>query len=591
MEQIQAAALRQSYDLGSGPQSFDQLAFSPNESSNPRPRYSFTSVPAPFAPAEFQRDRIPSTGGWGSDQPDLAALRSRDSGSLAIAPDQTIPSTSPSENDTTKIAQLFSSQLDRSRPAKRQKTDQAYELQQPFAMDLSLLTTYYDQFHPLVGILPEPDTVLRIVADVTHYAVSHAFGTVLELLHGVRPLSVTNGTHDQAQNSQIDPAVTKGRKAIKSSAFENVKQLSDYLQGTLTQDLTSRSSSENLVTVWTLTLTILLAEDDVTPDSPLLATSQLIAASMRILHHLETAEAPLPLSTNDKDYLTEVLQGPLNFTILSSKLDTLSHGTSDFSQTTFPLVERIQTRLASDEASYLFSAANALQNVLAVLAFPIGLPMSANARHASLYTVLPMTRLPFPSLRKESPIVGHFERFVHLVLSRDLSGLFVSGILGAAITVADHLVVEFNKGPAQMVYNPLDVHTYSLVTIVLLEFVQNCSIVGLRQSAAMVLELLQPVLEKRSAQFHQDYGYEWFFASPEPDTNADDYRMTHWTDQLLAMIAWVRQRGVSETVKNATEQIVPDIPGLFRKGALTVMDEFGWHVLNQQETGPSTTES
>ncbi|KIV91970.1 hypothetical protein PV10_06455 [Exophiala mesophila] len=591
VEQIQAAALRQSYDMGTGPQSFDQLAFSPNESSNSRPRFSFTSAPAPFAPAEFQRDRIPSTGGWGSDQHDLAALRSRDSGSLAIAPDQTIPSTSPPEQDTTKIAALFSSQLDRSRPAKHQKTDQADEDQQPFAMGQSLLTTYYDQFHPLVGILPEPDTVLRIVADVTP-RVAHAFGTVLELLPSMRPTSVTNGVHDQAQNSQIDPAVTKDRKVLKSSVFENMNRLCEYLLGTSTQGLGSRSSSDNLVLGWTLCLTILLAENDMKPNKSTPATSQLIAASLRIFQHLQTAEVPAPLSTSDKEHVEQVLQGPLNFTILSSKLDTLSHGTSNFSQPGQPpLVERIHTRLASDEASYLFSGANLLQGVLAILEFPVGLQQTSNARHLSLYTHLPMARFPFRSLKKESPIVSYFERFIHLIFARDLSGLMVPVILNAAITMADHLVIEFNKGPSQAVYNPLDIHTYSLVTIVLLEFVQSCSVAGFRQSAASVLELLQPCLEKKSAQFHQDYGYEWFFASAEVDTNTDDYRMTHWTDQLLAMIAWIKERGISESIKNSTEQIFPDIPGLYRKGALTVMDEFGWHILNQQETGPSTTVS
>ncbi|KIW96215.1 uncharacterized protein Z519_03283 [Cladophialophora bantiana CBS 173.52] len=582
-ERVHGLEQKQRQSLDAGPVGFAET-FSPDEPSGPGfNRASSFSAPTtvnPFSRAEFQRDRIPSTGGWGISSI-ASSLRPRASGSLAIAPNETLsPAALLAEEEVNSRIQYrdptktFWSQIRVSRPAKRPRIQGPNEDMEPFKLDEASLAKYYEQYHPLFPLLPERMIVDEVVANA-NFEMQQAFTVAVDLLPDLRAGVTLNGTHDSSSlNNDVDPAISRPTSTLKSTLFENYDKLAAYLFDQVCK-AADHLVDHNLTLLWTLVLVMLTCEYDVKRIEDGGASSRgrqfnvnlcrfVLNQVQRDIAHGSTTVI------SDLAGFTKVLNMAMNCVRFMFKYHALGEGTHPSAMPSAKdlRVQDFSVKALPIEAAYIAISSNQLE-LLADILVPRK-PNSAGARMALKALSESAFDLNVGQLNgspEDSVIYKQLNWFRELLMSpyQDHEPALPSPILDCVDKLTIVLIEEANATANAPRYNPLDLHTWSVATITLCEFVTDLTSKPAVKFARERLEEFRKELQKKSDVMHKHYGFEWFFGG----------KMTHWADALLAMIDYVQKHpSAADEATDETDLFVPTFTGLMEKGWLHALFYF-----------------
>jgi hypothetical protein len=581
-ERVQGLEQKQRQSLDAGQGGFAE-SFSPDDQTGPgfqnrAPSYSAPSTFNPFPRSEYQRDRIPSVG-WSAQSPD-SVLRSRAIGSLAIAPHESFPTSFLEEAANLKFqirdpSQSFFGEIFGTRSSKRQRTqgpDDDMPPVQPLNIDDAFLSNYYQQYHPLVALLPEAGRVIAIVANADP-VMQHAFATAIELLPDLRAAPTVNGTHDA--NTTLDPAISLPRKTLKSDRFQTYDSLQQYVFAQGTGTALHRTEDENLTMVWTMALLAIGAENHVKhlKNSSPLPKSVILPLARFVLDQVRTDNAGISNSASGRrqtTYPDEVTQAH-NCLGVMIQYHALGVGlpASGLVPANYPVnVRDFNVEKTPAEAAYIASSSNLIEmlgqvvlegdashDVRALCGFLLQRHFDT---HLSLYG---------GSVR-DSTISTQIHCFLELILAPfpylapgDSAPVFpVVSALTWADKLATVLISDAQASSAASRYNPLDLYTWSLATTSLCLFATDASTRALAEFAVKRLGALRSELQKKSDAFHRAFGLEWFFGG----------RVEPWADVLLAMIDQAEGRAAAAAAGDGGHDVaaVPNLEQVMMKGLL-----------------------
>ncbi|KAK5205660.1 hypothetical protein LTR41_008728 [Exophiala xenobiotica] len=575
VEHVQKQALRQSLDGSSNLAGYAE-AFSPDEST-PRRHFSFNDPRNPFAPVEFQRDRIPSTGAWGNIAP---GLRPRDVGSLAIAPDQSMPGPPSNQmnHDGLRVSESvkpFWAELESPPPPKRARLDDPYAKLQPFNMNQAHLSKYYDHVHPLFALLPDAETVSRIVHQASP-GLQHSFAVAIVLMGNSENGSVTNGNHaDTTSQFSASPL----RHELPTTAFEDFEELASHVVS-VAQQGGPDTISGCLLCVWTLVLLAAACDSDIRHVQGSSTTkTDLINSSLRMTDQLRATAPTAFVDSMDQSQFDQIVQQSFNCACLLSKLHALSVGSGlqELSvadrQSKDTMVGYADTTKIPPEAGFLTHSSNIVGMVSCLLPLDPYSPIGSQVKRTLAFSLFEDTLKRYPPLTLDSPIVQQTQLFLDLLMSRFPDNEF-SPML---VQMKTAQLAEFLTSHSTTVtpFNPLDMHCWSIVTITFCEFVIHARSEVYTNPASENLSRLKVALQNRSEAFHKTYGYSWFWS--ETKAAADEYRMSHWADCLINMIDNVEVSSTSlPEGAGDNAAVLPNLSLLLAQGWFRVLYHYRW---------------
>lgn len=585
VEQAQKESLRQSIDAGSNVGGYAET-FASDEVTGPafNRTHSFSApTSTPFASSEFERDRIPSSGAWGLNSITSAGIRSRDVGSVAIAPNESISVSqrirTPSKVDET--GNSFHTDFESPPPAKRLRLQSPNARPAPFKMEQTFLSKYHNQIHPRFTLLPDTPTVFGVVGNAVT-GLQHAFAVAVLLLPDFEPPTPINGSHptDTANRIPVRPT-----SSIISDVFDSYDELGLYLVKESREYPSTRSEDENLTILWTLLLLSLECENDIKLLAAVpMSKTELIIASWQILAHLHTKDTLQPdsLTTGfikDRARFTELVEQASNCAALMTQFHAICAGIDPSEltdDTEIPVVGPLDSTKLPVEAAYLAQASNGVGILASMTRTELPSRIARGVYAGAIRLPLKVSLAHYKPLTTDTPVVQQLEAFVELIMCRQARGpqaLQPIRILGWAEKLTDSLVDEFTSTSSTSHFNPLDLHSWSLAAITLCEFVSDVNSEDMAAFAGELLEKLRVPLQKKSDAFHQNYGFDWFYADDK--SKADTYEMSHWTDCLLGMIDHVKAQGpVMERGKSNETVVIPRFPVLLANGWLRVPFHF-----------------
>ncbi|OAP58244.1 hypothetical protein AYL99_07334 [Fonsecaea erecta] len=583
-ERVHGLEQKQRQSLDAGPVGFAE-SFSPDEPTGPgfsnrASSFSASTTVNPFSRAEFQRDRIPSTGGWGISSI-APSLRSRASGSLAIAPNETLPATISEEDANPKpefrdSPRTIFSQIENSHRPKRPRLQGSNEDSPPFKMEHSSLPRYYEQYHPLFPLLPDHDIVDAVVsnADVD---MQHALAIAVDLLPDLRAGATLNGAHNSSfsLNHDLDPAISRPTRTLSSTQFANYEKLLEYLGNLVNGVPATHSMDTSLALAWALALISLTCEYDVKHlagegDKSKL---QLLNHSRYVLVQLQVAAArgEAPTSFPDLASFVHTVNLATNCVLLLTKYHWLSIALhpGEVTRSRYLSIRNVDPKAITVEAAYLQTSSHQLD-----LLFKIILPhedASTDMKMAHkdfLQTAFDVHLCSYDETLRNSAIVKQFHWFMELLMSpyQPQTPPFPTPILDCAVNLASVLIEDAKATSGAPRYNPLDLHTWSVATITLCEIIADVSSKPIVDYASKHLEQLRAELQKKSDAMHKHYDFEWFFGE----------KMKHWTDGLMSMIDYALEEHVSAVGENRSNAVmlVPNFAEMMEKGWLRALVYF-----------------
>ncbi|KAH0843560.1 hypothetical protein AYO21_10577 [Fonsecaea monophora] len=576
-ERVHGLEQKQRQSLDAGPAGFVE-SFSPDEPSGPgfnrASSFSASQTVSPFSRAEFQRDRIPSTGGWGitSIAPNL---RSRAIGSLAIAPNETLPAAIPDEESNPKSefqnsSKTLSSDIDNSHRAKRPRILGPNDDLPPIKMEHPFLAKYYEQYHPLFPLLPENNVVDAVVSGAEN-EVQHALAVAVDLLPDLRAGLTVNGTHDSSLNHDLDPAISRPTPTLTSTYFANYDKLLDYLCGGAYGSPADHSVETNLSMAWACALVSVTCENDVKhlggdEDKSKL---RLLNHGRLILTHLHdvSAHGTIPNIFSAPVDFIHTVNLAMNCVLVLSKFHFLSIALNP-AEVTNP--QNLSTRHLNYlgltvEATYMQTGVNQL-DLLSEVVLPrnnAGVESRLNQK-MFLQHAFEVHLLMFDETLRDSAIVKEFHWFLEVMLSpyQPQTPPFPSIVLERAVNLAQVLIEDAKATSNAPRYNPLDLHTWSVAAITLCEVVTDVSSRQMADYARNHLQNLRTELQKKSDALHKHYDFEWFYGE----------KMKHWTDGLIAMIDYVLVRpSAADENRSSTVMLVPNFAEMMERGWLRAL--------------------
>ena len=554
-------------------------AFSPDEST-PRRHFSFNDSRNPFAPVEFQRDRIPSTGAWGNIAP---GLRPRDAGSLAIAPDQSMPGSSSHQTNqdglrVSESVKPFWVGVESPPPPKRPRLDDQYAKLEPFNLNEAHLNKYYRHVHPLFALLPDAEAVSRIVHQASP-VLQHSFAVAIALMGNFENGSATNGNHadttSQFSNSSAQPL----KHELPTTAFEDFEELASNV-ASVAQQGGPDTISGRLLCVWTLILLAAACDSDISHVQGSMTTkTDLINSSLRMIDQLRATESTTFVDNMDPSQLSQIVQQSFNCACLLSKLHDLGLGSGlqELSvadrQSKDTMVGYADITKVPAEAGFLAHSSNTVGMVSCLLHLDPYSPVGAQVKRILAFSLFEDTLKRYPPLTLDSPIVHQTKLFLDLLMSRYPDNESSPMLVQMKATQLTELLTSQSMTVAP--FNPLDMHCWSIATITFCEFVIHAKSEVYTKPAVENLSRLKAALQNRSEAFHNTYGFSWFWS--EAKAAADEYRMSHWADCLLNMIDDVggRSMPLSEGAGD-NAAVLPNLSLLLAQGWFRVLYHYRW---------------
>lgn len=450
-------------------------------------------------------------------------------------------------------------------------------------MDPTFLSGYYKQIDPLFPLLPDPETVIEVVAQAPEF--SHAFAAAIELFPYIDDEVTVNGNHDNGPSAtSSEKPDNHVKRALKSDLFPNYIGLAAYMDEQMKEDPGNRSEDENLACVWTFLLLTLESEADVkTMEKHPMSKSDLLHYSLRTLAHLRSRATRSEDDTiKDSGQFTRIVNQAYNCAGVLTKYHALSIGIGslDLAPPNDMLVVK-QVEGVSLEAAFIAESSLFVAYASSLLPVPMSDGYGADmARYFIRGLIRPgLEQLVERSgnLEKQSPVVRQVIRLVSsLTIRVDRRNLELE-IASSSAGMMEALASEAAASAQQPRFNPLDMHVSALLVITLCEVVNSCSSAGLTPLANMYLNEVKELLQKKSQAFHKSYGFEWFYAPGTPGEKeaADQYRINHWTDCLLRMIDWVQTKPPAvEKTHDSSRLVFPDFQLTARNGWLHILSNF-----------------
>ncbi len=565
---------RQSFDAATGGY---VESFSPDAQTGPgfpnrAPSFSAHADPNPFPSSEYHRDKIPSVG-WSNNTPG-SGLRSREVGSLAVAPNESLQS-SLLEDATQEKAQIrgpkaLSGELFDTRPTKRQRTqgpDDEMEAIFP-KFDETFLDTYYQQYHPQFALLPDSARVLEVVSNAD-FGMQHAFVTAVDLLPNLRAPPSVNGSY--GTNPNLDPAINAPRKSLKFPFFENFESLRQFVFDEASGNPLFRSEEESLTLVWTMGLLGIGWVNDLKhlKHRGPLSLASLLPLALSVLEQFrsdnaETVPGPTTI-IHLAQYSDEANQVYCCMCTLL-KYHALGLGMPASELLSVPrqlIVAEGDARRLPINAAYIASSSNLLDILSRVV-----LPNHDRIRTSAGTFLRQMFTVQFGMYIEsmlDNMVAKQLRTFLELSIVACMDPLSngpttLLDVLAWSDKTTTVLVEEAQANASAQRYNPLDQTLWSVTALVLCQFVTDVSSRGLADHAGERLEVLRAELQIKSEAFHRNYGLEWFFGG----------RMEHWADVVLTMIDYVKARPSAVDDEDLTGNmfVVPELAKTMEKGWL-----------------------
>jgi len=440
-----------------------------------------------------------------------------------------------------------------------------------FKLNETHLEKYYSHVHPLVGLLPEAATVIGVVENATA-KVSHAFATALELLPGIPPELVVNGGHNESTSAPQAEA-TAAKTSFKSSVFSSFEDLSKWILEQLKDHPADRSDDDNLALVWTCALIALSLENDFSGlISDPFTSAELLNQTFEVISYLGP-DTPTPADSfiADKEEFLGVVRTAHNVSFMLASLHSLGSGLTPYLKPGHKVSIVNKVPYLSPEAAYVCMFANNVEMTLPSLQWAheqLGFYAGEYMKASLTYNLV-----HFPPLNEQSPIVRQLSAFLGVLIVRNKKDMSADTIFMATHLLADILVSKAKNTADPKPYNPLDVHCWTAVTITFLEFMMNSGNPLSRKICKEIMDILQPLIEAISAEYHKNHGgREWFYA-PANDTDPA-YRTTHWSDSLLNSIKLAKEQEGDEDTWSPDTAIAPAFDRLLRRGYFNVLATF-----------------
>ena len=506
-------------------------------------RASSFSAPAhisPFAQSEYSRDRIPSIG-WTANPPG-PGLRSRAVGSLAIAPNETLPASRPEQDSRSQnqdLPKTLPTENSSFRPAKRPRMIQDTTGRVgPFKIDQGPLDKYYQQYHALFSLLPESARVIEIVGNA-EFVTQDAFLVALDLLPDLKAQTTLNGVHDTAMSLDLDPAISQPRKTLQSSTFASYDQLQDYLQQETSASAASRSEDGNLTLVWVLLLLAIGTENNVKNliDGGSMPKSRLLDYCGWIVEQVgsEKAEAVTFEVTGQQTTYPDEVNQAYSCICFMHKYHALALGIPGTREPYRKLVRIFDAKKLPPGASYIASSSNLLGSLSNLLHGSI-MPRAAQiSLKENLMVIFEQYHYQYEGYLQDFSVAKQIHRFMELSLSPYESDdpLFPDHVLKWVDQSTSTLLEDAKATAGAPRFNPVEMTTWFVTAYTLCEFVTDVGVRAMANFASQRLEELRVELQKKSDAFHKNYAFGWFFG---------EGKMEHWTDTVLAMIDYVKAR-------------------------------------------------
>ena len=538
--------------------------YSPDDPMSLKRNFSFWGdARNPFAASEFQRDRIPSVGGTWVNSPTSAGIRLRDRGSLALAPDQALPSTSYPKSSTPYWR---TAEATESRPAKRQKLD-------PKPSNLKLeskhVDRYYEVVHPELPLLPDLDTTLNITQSAT-YPFQTFFAVSIKLIPAT-------DKHDDEPPDAVDQAVL--------DLFSKWNSVWDFFSASILESPSKRSAEDNLIFVWACVLLAVHAEYNMRGVAGG-TTSRVgfLKQAMDLTTFLQendgdgddTGKGPLSTGTETFSQLVDTAR---NLTLTLAKFNALASASMEWVLPEYFNITHDGIQALPQNAGFLASLANVVsQAILEVqtLLAPQN-PLNIQMKQVILSQVQLCTSL-VPGMSRDLPICRQAALFFALVLSRYHYFPVPASVLAPAAQLAEELSQAADPaGSGPTSYKPLDVHMFTLTTITLLEVLSAVPDATILAIAEQALNTIQPVIERKVELYHNyksslEKDEKWF--EDDEEEGAGDGQS--WMEILLKHIQDRRKVGwISATSANGGPALAGNVTVAFdqllRTGYLKVL--------------------
>ncbi|KIX05794.1 uncharacterized protein Z518_03766 [Rhinocladiella mackenziei CBS 650.93] len=585
VEHVQKQALRQSLDGSSntGIAAYAEPYSSDEPTSSTKRTFSFPDPGnvSPFTSSEFQRDRIPSAGVWGSSSVH-PGLRPREAGSLSIAPNEPVPNQESGNTQNPGGAFWSESTLnEKYPPAKRQRIGDSDENRETVKMDPAFLSQYYEHVHRLFALLPKAEIVMGVVENSTK-SVQYAFSTAIEIFPYPAVGVAVNGSHDaNSSNQNLDTSSKPPKLDLTLKLFDNYDQLAQFLNDKSHAHSSSRSTDENLALIWTFLLVALVSQSDVTQMlGSVMPTAELVAASQSIIEYLQLDNSAKWSNgfVKDRTELNKIIEQAYNCTCLLGKYHGLSLGMEHW---TLPRFTSYSAKVLDSprvpvESVYLARSSEAFRMFSTLFYHDEPSRFAHSVMFGYIQPFLDQLRIEFPAIHPEQHRI-HLEikYFMALVTSRHvLNGPHPLFVLEAA----DRLAVCLNwnaaaTSPILRYFNPIDMYAWSILVITLCEFVDQVPQKEMNEFANRILDEIRQDLQRMSDTFHNNYGFNWFWA---PDQiPAETYTMKHWTDCLLVIIDYVKGQESSAVFdKDSYSRFIGRFGDLLKHGWIKVVHRF-----------------
>jgi hypothetical protein len=515
---------RQSIDA----QSMGEGMYSPDDPMSLKRNLSFSDGSRnPFAASEFQRDRIPSVGGAWTNSPTSAGFRPRDRGSMALAPDQTLPPTSYPPQPSPPYWASAAAATEQP-PAKRQK--RSADHMPSIKIESKHVDKYYEAIHHEFPVLPDLDTTLNV---------AHAASSEYQLLLAAS-VSLIPATEEDGGEDAVEKAV--------SNLFSTSSQLWDKLSAHMKEEPSGRSAEDNLLLAWSCAILAIHCEYKLKGVLGGSGTQHKLIKAALDLSQALSGDDIKPKGV-EKATFTELVIRQQTLTLMLAKLHALGSASADFVNAEYFLIDAdwVYRNLPASVAVTASCANTTSVAIVQVLNLPQSNDLANIISKALITQQLTVALGLIPGIDKSSPSYRQAALFFQLLLSRYQYIPVAAAVLAPAAQLAEELAQSADPaGTGHTVWKPLDIHLYTLTTITLLEVLAAVSDAAMLAMAEQALNTIQPVLERKVETYHV---YKSKLAKSEKWNEGDDEGTAEgsWMEVLLKHVAERRRIGWNQS--------------------------------------------
>jgi len=453
---------------GSVAGAYPDLPYSPEEAASGRRGFSFSDQRNPFAQTDYNRDRMPSTGGWNGHSPEVSSFKPRDRDSLALAPDQQMPATNPEYSKPIWYTESHTART------KKRKLD--HDMATP-VVAFDAITAFYRNIHPLFPILPAA-AIGEGITEKARVDVQYAF------LMAVQELPFKRNAARSQQNGTANPpdAEPTALVPVPNDAFSSMEDMETFLQGRPDENYRDRSVEDNLVYLWTCLLTLIRLESDIRKYCSTGTSSYdaLLKVAVELGIDLVTRDEKICLQSADKRTPSpyhQVIHQTWGCTSVLGRLHAIGVAKEYDPIPSIYDTTRSATWLSAAPA-FLVKSSVAMGMVIAISSSPARLDSTINPMQAAINFVSTHLYLHPVDLSEEMNDLYRLTRaYFDLILARHKQPYTAMYVVSAASCLAQVLLdqskARLDRPADRQTYNPFDIHAFILVTVTLLEIVME----------------------------------------------------------------------------------------------------------------------